>query len=187
MLFRSLSVIRGYIDTIDLSKFDPFAPPPMTAAKVALIAGGRTDLVRELSSAIEEREGPFAKDLVTLDQVVNELGTAMRGESKVKLREALAALGCMSFGQQRLPATSLGRHIGQSDRASLWAIRNARFWEAAGNQARGEEYRRVDGLLAQFAEWPFEILHISEFPVVIDAAGVLPAEIMHALGERLSV
>ena len=160
----NLSVIRGYLDTIDLSEFDPFAPPPMTAAKVALIAGGRTDLVRELALAIEDRTGPFERDLVTLERIEMELSPVMRGKSKVKLREALVALGCKSFGQQRLPVSSIGRAMSQPDRASLWAIRNTRFWDVAGNQERGVEFRRTEGLLAEFAEWPFEILHISEFP-----------------------
>ena len=183
----NLSIIRGYLDEIDLSGFNPFAAPPMTEAKLALIAGGRTDLVQELALAIEERSGSFRRDVVTLEQVALELGMAMKGQSKVKLREALVALGCAAFGQQRLPVSSLGQHFGQRDRASLWAIRSVRFWEAAGNQARGEEYSRADGLLAEFAAWPFEILHISEFPHEVDTVGVLSAELMRALTERLSV
>lgn len=183
----NLSIIRGFIDAVDLSDFDPFARPPMTVAKQALIAGGRTDIVQELALAIEERTGPFKRDLVTLEQVEMELGSTMRGKSKVKLREALVALGCKSFGQQRLPASRIGGLMSQSDRASLWAIRNTRFWDVAGNNERGAEFRRVEGLLAELAGWPFEILHMSEFPSAADTVGVLSAEIMRALDERLSV
>lgn len=183
----NLGVIRGFLDTIDLSGFDPFAAPPMTDAKLELIAGGKTDLVQELALAIEERTGSFKRDMVTLEQVEFELGTAMKGKSKVRLREAMVSLGCISFGQQRLPASSVGRLMNQPERASLWAVRNTRFWEAAGNQARGEEYGRADGLLSELAGWPFEILHMSEFPSAADTVGVLSAEIMRALDERLSV
>ena len=183
----NLGVIRGYLDEIDLSGFDPFAAPPMTDAKLALIAGGRTDLVQELALAIEERTGAFRRDVVTLEQVEVELGSAMKGKSKVKLREALVALGCKSFGQQRLPAGSVGRLMNQPERASLWAIRNTCFWDAAGNHERGGEFRRADGLLAEFAGWAIQIRHMSEFPSEIDPVGILSAEMMRALDERLSV
>ena len=77
--------------------------------------------------------------------------------------------------------------MSQSDRASLWAIRNTRFWDVAGNNERGAEFRRVEGLLAEFAGWPFQILHLSEFPDEVDTVGVLSAELKRALTERLSV
>lgn len=132
----------------------------MTTAKQALIADSRNELVKDLASAIEERSGFFDRDVVTLKQIELELDTSMRGKSKTQLQKALLALRAIAFGQQRVP----GINAGGLDRASLWAIRNARFWVAAGPQARGEEYRRSEGLLSQLDGLPFEILHESDWP-----------------------
>lgn len=71
--------------------------------------------------------------------------------------------------------------MSQPDRASLWAIRNIGFWDVAGNNERGTEFRRIEGLLAEFAGWPFQILHLSEFPDEVDTVGALSAELMREL------
>lgn len=162
---ENLGIIRGFLDTVDLSEFDPFAAPPMTTAKQRLIADGRIDLVKDLAVAIEERSGVFDRDVVTLAQIETELGSAMRGKTRTGLRKALEVFGAVAFGQQRIPDTRIGGQVwGTPDRASLWAIRNARFWETAGPQERGLEYLRDEGLLAAFAGWPFEIRHKNEWP-----------------------
>ncbi|MDP9412722.1 MAG: bifunctional DNA primase/polymerase [Pseudomonadota bacterium] len=161
----NLGVIRAFLDTVDLSAFNPFAPPPMTAAKRALIADSRTDLVKDLAIALEERCGVFNRDIVTLSEVETELGNSMRGKSKSQLREALRALGAQPFSQQRVPGKwDRGAFWESPERASLWAIRNTRYWEVAGAQARGEEFRRHEGLFAPFYGLPLAVVHISEYP-----------------------
>ena len=159
---QGLGIIRGFLDTVDLTGFDPFAAPPMTAAKIALIADSRTELVKDLAAALEDRSGTFNRDVVTMREIEAELATTMRGKTKAQLIKALGSLGAASFGQQRISSGGAGNW--PSERISLWAIRNTGFWDAAGNQARGEEYRRQEGLLAELAGWPFEVHHSSEWP-----------------------
>jgi hypothetical protein len=164
---ENLGVIRAFIDTIDLSEFDPHAPPPMTVAKEALIADGREELVRELVIAIEERTGPFNRDIVDLDEIEAVLGNSLRGKSRTQLREALKAIGALPFGQQRVPGKwQFGIFVKSAERASLWAIRHPEYWALAGAQARGEEYGREEGRFAYLHGIPIAVRHISEMPLV---------------------
>lgn len=161
----NIGVIRAFVETVDLSEFDPYAPPPMTSAKEALIADGREDLLKELSVLIEDRTGAFNRDIVTLTEIETELGSSLRGKSKSQLRAALEALGAVPLGQQRVPGTwDFGRFIMIPGRASLWVIRNARYWTRTDSQHRGEEFGREEGEFALFGGLPIEIRHVSEWP-----------------------
>lgn len=160
-----LGIIRGYLDEIDLSSFNPYAPPPMTDAKRELIASGRDDLTIELGVLIGERTGVFDRDIVTFTEIETELGNVMRGRTRSDLRGALHAFGAVSLGQQRVAGAWLNDSFAKAGgRASLWAIRNVRFWEEASNQDRAEEYGRVQGLWAQFDSEVFEVRHAREWP-----------------------
>lgn len=161
----NLGVIRAFLDTVDLSGFDHYAQPPMTGAKERLIADSRSDLVKDLALAIEERAGVFDRDIVTLDQVEVQLGSSMRGKSKAQLVTALKAIGAVRFSQQRVPGTwNDNSFLAVPSRASLWAIRNPDYWAVAGAQARAEEFARREGALAMFHGLPFAIRHIGEYP-----------------------
>jgi len=161
----NLGAIRSYLDAIDITRFNPFANAPMTDAKRALIADGRADLVKDLALAIEGRWGVFDRDIVTLEEVEAQLGSSMRGKTKVQLTSALKALGAMPFQQQRVKGSWLnGGFVGRASRASLWAIRHIRYWEHAGTQARGEEWGRLEGLLSAFDGTGIAVYHRSEWP-----------------------
>lgn len=164
---ESLGTIKAYLEEeVDLSELDPYAPPPMTVAKRDLIASGRDDLTRDLAMLIEERAGAFGRDIVTINEIEAELGSALRGRSKTSLRDALRSLGAISFGQQRVTGVWLSETFAQaSTRASLWAIRNAKYWQAAGSQRRAEEFARTEGSLKSFPAFEHvEIRHASDWP-----------------------
>jgi hypothetical protein len=162
----NLGVIRAYIDAVDLEGFDPFAHPPMTEAKRGLIADSRSELVKELSLAIEQRWGVFDRDIVTLAEVEIQLGASMRGKTKAQLTDALKSLGAVPFSQQRVSGMWIGDMFAvKSSRASLWAVRNSPYWCVAGAAERAEEYGRHEGLFAPFAGLALDIRHISEWPV----------------------
>lgn len=161
----NLGVIRAYLDAVDLEGFDPFAHPPMTEAKRALIADSRSEIVKELALAIEERWGVFDRDIVTLAEVEAQLGSSMRGKTKAQLTDALKSLGAVPFSQQRVSGIWIGdTFVAKSSRASLWAIRNVAFWCATGAADRAEEYGRQVGLVAPFDGLALDIRHISEWP-----------------------
>lgn len=159
----NLGVIRAFLDTVDLSTFQPFAPAPMTAAKQKLIADSRTVLAKDLALLIEERAGPFDRDVVTLVEVEEAMGPFMRGRSKSELRDTLKSIGAISFGQQRVPVGLSGLGVTR-DRASLWAIRNMSYWSHAGAAARGQEFRRLEGIFAQYDALHIAVRHVSEWP-----------------------
>jgi Bifunctional DNA primase/polymerase, N-terminal/Family of unknown function (DUF5906) len=160
-----LGVIRAFLETIDLSDFNPYAPPPMTRAKETLIAESRSELVKEIAFAVEERAGVFDRDIVTLDQIETQLGSSMRGKTKTQLVAALKAFGAVPFQQQRVPGMwNASVFAPMSGRASLWAIRNVDYWALAGAQERGEEFSRREGLLSVLHGVPVGICHVSEYP-----------------------
>jgi hypothetical protein len=152
---KNLGVIRSYLDSIDLSKFNPFANPPMTASKLQLIAGSRSELAQDLAIAIEQREGCFDRDVVTLNQVVQHLGLGARGKSVTQIQKALKELGAVALGQQRV----LG-----AGRASTWVIRNLDYWLFADAADRAEELQRSTGMLALLDGLPIGVTHASQWP-----------------------
>jgi len=162
--FENLGVIRHFLDQIDLTHFNPRAEPPMTLAKERLIADSRTELLKDLATLVEERSGPFCRDVVTFREVEIELGGSMRGKTKSQLRDALAQLGAIAIRQQRVPGGSIAGRELPAERVSLWAIRNSRYWQLAGAQDRGEEFRREDGLFANLDGLPIDVRHVSEWP-----------------------
>jgi hypothetical protein len=58
--------VAAYLATRDLSRFNPKAPPPMTAAKLAMIAANTTAEDSELGDVLEEMDNPEA---VTVRQI----------------------------------------------------------------------------------------------------------------------
>lgn len=140
---NNLGVIRSYLDTVDLTLFSPHAPPPMTAAKLALIRRSVSPLAQELAHHIEERTGVFDRDVLSIDQ----MRTVLSGHapSDHVITRALGEVGAVSLGQHR----TLG------GRKSLWAIRNTRYWGAARPSDRAEESNQTEG---RFAGWPSSIL-----------------------------
>lgn len=153
----SLGVIRAYLDSIDLEDFNPHAPPPMTAAKLGLIEGSKSELAQDLQWAIKERRGCFDRDLVTLDQVALEMD---RRFGVRKLADALKEIGAASLGQQRVGGRKL----------SLWAVRNAEFWRWAMNETRQQEVESQEGIFAFLDGTGVDVVHINS---VRDAAGLV--------------
>lgn len=150
-----LGVIRTYLDSIDLTKFNPFANPPMTASKLQLIEGSRSELAQDLAIAINERQGCFDRDIVTLDEVVHELGASVRGKSKAQVQKALKEVDARPQGQQRVFGTA---------RANLWSIRNSNYWTLASHPDRAAELKRSVGAFAMLDGTGIEAAHASEWP-----------------------
>jgi hypothetical protein len=152
---KNLGVIRNYLDDIDLSTFNPFASPPMTASKLQLIEGSRSELAQDLAIAIEQRDGLFDRDIVTLNQVVQQLGSGARGKSVAQIQKALKELGAVALGQQR---------VFGAGRASTWAIRNLDYWLFADATERADELQRATGMFAILDGVPIGVAHASQWP-----------------------
>jgi hypothetical protein len=165
---KSLGVIRSYLDSIDLSTFNPFASPPMTASKLQLIEGSRSELVQDLALAIEQREGCFDRDIVTLNQVVEQLGADARGKSKTQIQKALKEVGAVPLGQQRVFGTG---------RASTWVVRNLDYWLFADAAYRAEEFQRTTGIFAMLDGTGIGVAHASQWPA--DPELLFPSKPQH--------
>lgn len=149
----NLGIIRGCLDRVDLEQFSPHAPPPMTAAKLKLIAGSKSELAQDLGHAIAERHGCFERDLVTIEAVEWHLG---RKHSVRRISTALKELGAVSLGQQR---------VGGAERASLWIIRNHHYWLYADVETRALELQTVGGgLFSELDGCCLELAHMKLWP-----------------------
>jgi hypothetical protein len=152
----NLGVIRHFLEQIDLTRFDRFAPAPMTEAKAQLIKGSETPVVQELREMLDERTAPFHVDIVTYQQVAEAIQRRLPKASRNSIEDALREIEAVPLGQHRLPkAKSITvRFHGQPDRPSFWAVRHQSFWQAATSKECVEEYLAETGRLAELPELP---------------------------------
>jgi hypothetical protein len=127
----------------------------MTASKLRLIAGSRSELTQDLAFAIAERHDPFDRDLVTLREVSMSLRLAGRPPSNRQLTKALMELGAVPLGQRR---------IGGEGRASPWATRNKDYWLFADADMIGRELKTATGIFAALDGAGIEVAHMSRWP-----------------------
>ena len=139
---NSLGIIRYFLDQVDLSDFDRFAPPPMTAAKDLLIGRSRSPVVQELLEMIAERAWPFRVDIVTRVQVEDALKRRDPRVRRSDVDRALSEIGAVNLGQHRLPQNVplRGWSSSTAEKPTLWAVRNMIFWQQATTQGRVMEY-----------------------------------------------
>lgn len=156
---NNLGVVRHFFDKIDLSDFNPHAPPPMTEAKQRLIKRSANPLVQDLAHLIETRKGQLDRDVVTLEEIAFELGGARVSDRT--LAKSLKELGAISLGQQRV---SVGR-------VSLWVIRNQDIWMKWGRAAQVREFERTVGLFSDpsirsLEDQDVEVAYLADLPGV---------------------
>lgn len=109
----------------DISNFNPNEPPPMTPDKRALIKGSFTPTKAKLSELIEDAQGRFQSDVLSL----NDIRIALAIHSNLKpraledrnLSATLKELGGLPLGPIRVGKTT----------PSLWAIRNVGKWDGS--------------------------------------------------------
>lgn len=156
--FENLGLILGYLESIDLSTFNPYADAPMTAAKEALIESSATPLARELMIMRDERNHPFNSDVATLKEVYRYVREEFPYVKKSDVRKALNEIGAVPRGQIRIPS----RGLIPSSRVSLWILRNVGFWQLEDNKSLYDESEREEGLLVPFDHPLIGVGHISE-------------------------
>lgn len=66
---RAAGVLRWYFNQIDISGFNPAAPPPLTLAKKLMVSKSQVREVRALAEAAADGAAPFDKDLTTNDKI----------------------------------------------------------------------------------------------------------------------
>ena len=114
----ALQKIRGWLEARDISKFDPFAAPPVTDAKLDMIEQARDDADVWIEAqfaeggAFEGREIPCVYELTTAVRIDGELPEdAKKRVTPKKIAAALRKHGYASLGRRRVG----------NDQYSYWA------------------------------------------------------------------
>lgn len=148
-----LPQIRHHFDELDLSDFNPDEEPPMTEAKLQLIADSRRPVVKELLALIANAQPPFHTDIVTRVEVIRALQDVL-GQSVTprEVEMAMREIGGVDLKQHDLSSRSLplsskaALRLGVA-KPSIWAIRNSKYWQAASRGMRMDEFVRDEGWL----------------------------------------
>jgi hypothetical protein len=124
-----------FLQDRDLSKFNPYAPPPVTAAKLDIIADSRDHLQAYFQEAFDTGDAPFRHDLVSVNQVVLWLGKErdMR-VTHMQVTKFLRNINAGWLGQ---------RSIRDKQRAVVWAIRNVAEWGVVGDDDLKTAWRDI--------------------------------------------
>jgi hypothetical protein len=124
-----LGAFKKWLLDRDISEFSPNAPPPMTEAKRSMIQKSQTPLERMLPEILDE----LGREVAEVSEIQSLLGHKGVRASSSEVQDALRRLGAAPLGQKRV-----GR-----ERPSLWAIKNAEKWKAAGSDELIAELRPV--------------------------------------------
>lgn len=152
-LKANIGVVRHYIDQVDLSDFNPHAPPPMTGAKQGLIARSHSVLAQDLLYLLRAGEGPFSRDLVTQHEVRATLPQNARISDR-ELAKALGEIGAVRLGQ-----------VGKGyERKSLWAARHGEYWSYVRPVDQLKEHCQEEGMLSLLNYPGVSVRHASQWP-----------------------
>lgn len=136
---NNLGVILHWLQTRDLSQFNPNERPPLTAGKREMIELGRDPRQRLIEQMVADREPPFDHDLIEIGEAVRILtgaggAAAGLGLSRPMLQKYLKSLGGDALGQRKAIIK------GQVMRYSLWAIRELEKYTQMTGQLTIESY-----------------------------------------------
>lgn len=115
-----------YLSKVDISAFNPSAPPPMTQAKAAIIDDARPRVEQVLRDLLEREHPYLSKDVVAVSNLRSLIQICDNRivVSHSQLAEALREVGGVYLGQVRL---------GGNLRERLWAVRNVDKWKGSGH------------------------------------------------------
>lgn len=135
----SPGVALHWLQSRDLSNFDPDKPPPITAGKAKMIQYSANKQKVLIETLIGEKEPPFECDLITIKEafaaLTGPIGAA-RGMAlnMVDLGHILEDLGAIRLGQKN------GTINGKLERPSLWIIRDFERYASMSAQKLVETY-----------------------------------------------
>ncbi len=139
--------VISWLKQRDIRRFDAKARAPDTEAKEAMRQAALGQVDGLLVAGIEDEQGPFARDLVTMNEVQAWLKTQVRAmPGPHKLAVMLQQSGCLSLGRAR---------IGEV-RERLYACRRTAMYErlppAKVRNLLIEQRERTSGAAADFGE-----------------------------------
>lgn len=131
---RGPGVLRYIFNQVNISKFNPHAPPPITASKLKMIEKSQANEIQILMDAYRERTGPFIKEVFTTE-ITSQFLHAETGRTY----DGLAVRG---FLQRACHEAKIVREIRlpSGGKLRIWAHTNYAHWEgsATADQIRDE-------------------------------------------------
>jgi len=119
---REAGVFLKYLLSRDLSAFNPNKAPPLTQAKTEIIHSSRSQVIQEVEAMIEENVPVFWRDIVSLNDVRNELQRRLgKMPSLNEVKSALKAQGAVRLDVVRMGESTM----------RLWAWTNVDRWQGA--------------------------------------------------------
>lgn len=132
--------VRVALMAIDLSGFNPNTLPYDTDAKNRMIENSKSDLMNVVQECLDERQGPFRREVVTFEEIRDFISKRMRGRdlSDKRLRDALNAAGMVRDPENRQVRLSIEDVVG--DRFRLWFVRNSEALTGLSPKQLGDTY-----------------------------------------------
>ena len=139
-LDQHLADVYGFLLQVDISKFNPFAAPPVTADKLELIEASKPLIEQFVEHIVDQ-----APDLVTVDEIRGKLPNGLKADtSPHRLSSELEKLGAKKIARVRLPTS----------RPHIWALRRPDLYGGLSESAlalKFEEMHKVS-VMPTFAE-----------------------------------
>jgi hypothetical protein len=139
------AALSYYLDRLDLEKFSPHAPPPMTEAKLTAIDSSFTELERFARDVIDDPDQYWRLfkekhpcDLIEATEILS-LGDApnrLQRTSTTAVGNALSKLGCKQVNHGKPVRTKQGLK-------RLWALRNPEKWLGATHEKLAQHYNQT--------------------------------------------
>ena len=137
------AVIYHLRNEVDLSDFDPGAPPPRTEYLEDVVEASKPDLVQTIESFISERAGCFEKDLVTIEEIVSTLRAGMiTHEHLIECDTKKFTPGPIKAIIRKVNGAQLLRAKRKSHQQRVWCIRNADHYRTLVPSDLLDEYKR---------------------------------------------
>lgn len=130
---NNASALLHFLQSRDLSNFQPKAHAPMTNAKKELIKMSVHPLQGWIAEGIAEEQWPFMGDLVSTQHLADCLPRYLANTSAQAIGRALKAQGCVQLGQVKLKSGAFAR---------VWSVRRHEVWASAEPSTIAAEYEK---------------------------------------------
>lgn len=110
MLENDSEAVRRYLESVDVSGFNPHARPPKTTGWEMLARASESDLASFLNECEREKSGPFAHDLFTLRDLTSHIELNAQASARYATNRALS-VWLYGRGYQNREAWPKGAHV----------------------------------------------------------------------------
>lgn len=121
---RGPGVLRFILSQVDISSFNPKAPPPITGSKITMVVNSQAAEVQLIIDASKSFDGPFCHEVFLCEEVTQWL--------KAETGKTHSGLQTRAFIKRALPDAKVVREIRKGNgKQRIWAHVNQAKWEQA--------------------------------------------------------